>query len=190
VTPQLTVRATTFANRINDPVFNVTTAIAGANVTQQRQNVPRKAIHGFQSDVEFRNGPWGASAAYMHDDARVKEVNPPASANIPSILGNFLAQVPKNRGSVQVAYANPKFATVSFAVQGTGDQWDDDLNTRLLPSYGTADMTISREITRQFDVYFGMQNMFDKEYVVGTLPTTIGSPRLVHGGVRVTFNGR
>jgi len=27
-------------------------------------------------------------------------------------------------------------------------------------------------------------------YYVGTLPTTIGSPRLVHGGVRVRFTGR
>jgi hypothetical protein len=32
-----------------------------------------------------------------------------------------------------------------------------------------------------------VQNLFDEEYIVGTLPTTIGSPRLVHGGVRVRF---
>jgi outer membrane receptor protein involved in Fe transport len=190
VTPTVTVRATGYANRVEDPVFNVTTAIAGANVTQQRQNVPRTGIHGFQTDVEFRSGPWRASAAYMHDDARVKEVNPPASPNIPSILGNYLAQVPKNRGSAQVAYANPKIITVAFAVQGVGDQWDDDLNTRLLPAYGAADLTISREVTRQLDVFFGIQNMFDKEYIVGTLPTTIGSPRLINGGVRVRFTGR
>jgi outer membrane receptor protein involved in Fe transport len=80
--------------------------------------------------------------------------------------------------------------TVAFSLQGVGDQWDDDLNTRLLPAYGVADLTLSREITRQVDVFFGVQNMFDKEYIVGTLPTTIGSPRLVNGGFRIRFSGR
>jgi outer membrane receptor protein involved in Fe transport len=190
ITPNVTVRATGFANRVKDPVFNVTTAISGANVTQQRQNVPRTEIKGFQTDVEYHAGPFRASAAYMFNDAHVKEVNPPASPNIPSILGNYLAQVPKNRGSAQVAYANPKIITAAFGVQGVGDQWDDDLNTRQLPAYGVADLSLSREISRQFDVFFGVQNMFDKQYIVGTLPTTIGSPRLINGGVRVTFTGR
>jgi outer membrane receptor protein involved in Fe transport len=173
-------------------VFNVTTAIVGANVTQQRQNVPRTRINGFQTDVEFRAGWWRATAGYVHEDAHVREVNPTAAVNIPSILGNALAQVPNNRGSFQVAYANPKFVTVAFGVQGVGRQFDDDLNTatRLLPAYGLADLTLSREIGRQLDVFFGVQNLFDKQYIVGTLPTTIGSPRLVNGGVRVKFAGR
>jgi len=34
-----------------------------------------------------------------------------------------------------------------------------------------------------------VQNMFDQQYFVGTLPTTIGSPRLVNGGVRIKFVG-
>ena len=204
VTEKLTLRATGFANRVKNPVFNVTTAINGVNVTQQRQNVPLTRISGFQTDMEFRAGSFRASAGYVYEDAHVREVNPPASPTIPSILGNYLAQVPKNRGSVQVAYANPKIVTVAFSVQGVGKQFDDDLNTatscvsgappsatcRVLPSYGVADLTISREVRRQFDVFFGVQNLFDKEYFVGTLPNTIGSPRLVNGGVRVRFAGR
>ena len=43
---------------------------------------------------------------------------------------------------------------------------------------------------RNFDVFLGAQNLLDEEYIVGTLPTTIGSPRLVHAGVRVRFAGR
>jgi hypothetical protein len=35
-----------------------------------------------------------------------------------------------------------------------------------------------------------VQNLFDEEYFVGTLPTTIGSPRLVTGGLRMRFTGR
>ena len=35
-----------------------------------------------------------------------------------------------------------------------------------------------------------VQNIADKEYFVGTLPTSVGSPRLISGGVRVRFAGR
>jgi hypothetical protein len=49
---------------------------------------------------------------------------------------------------------------------------------------------VTRAITRNVDVFFGVQNMFDTVYNVATLPTTIGSPRLVNGGVRVRVSGR
>jgi len=39
-------------------------------------------------------------------------------------------------------------------------------------------------------VFFGAQNLFNQEYIVGTLPTTIGSPRLLNAGVRIRFSGR
>jgi hypothetical protein len=38
------------------------------------------------------------------------------------------------------------------------------------------------------ELFFSVQNLLDKEYLVGTLPTTIGTPRLVSGGVRLRFN--
>jgi outer membrane receptor protein involved in Fe transport len=190
VNDHLSVRGTIFTNRVTDPVFNVTTSIVGASVTQQRRNVPRTGIHGVQLETEFRAGPFRARAAYIHDDARVKEADTPPSPIIPSILGKFLAQVPRNRGSVQLSYSNPRVATVAFNVQAAGDQFDDDLNTRVLPAYGVADLSVSRTISRQLDVFFGVQNLFDKQYIVGTLPTTIGAPRLVNGGVRIRLAGR
>jgi hypothetical protein len=35
-----------------------------------------------------------------------------------------------------------------------------------------------------------VQNLFDTEYYVGLLPTTIGSPRLINGGLRLRFAGK
>jgi outer membrane receptor protein involved in Fe transport len=49
---------------------------------------------------------------------------------------------------------------------------------------------VSRDIVRNLDVFAAVQNMFDKEYFVGTLPTLVGSPRLFSVGVRVSFQGR
>jgi len=34
------------------------------------------------------------------------------------------------------------------------------------------------------------QNLFDREYPTGTLPTTVGTPRLVSAGVRIRLGGR
>jgi outer membrane receptor protein involved in Fe transport len=39
-------------------------------------------------------------------------------------------------------------------------------------------------------VFFGVQNLFDEEYFVGLAPTTIGTPRLINGGMRVKFSGK
>jgi hypothetical protein len=51
-----------------------------------------------------------------------------------------------------------------------------------------ANLTVSKSIVREVDVFFGVQNLFGQDYFVGLLPTTIGSPRLVQGGVRVRFS--
>ena len=59
-----------------------------------------------------------------------------------------------------------------------------------LPGYGIVEFSASRAIGRNLDVFVGVQNLFDKEYFVGLLPTTIGTPRLVNGGFRVVRAGR
>src|SRR5207245_4440568 len=117
-------------------------------------------------------------------------------------------QVPNHRGSVRAAYFNPKYVIVAFSVQFLGTQFDDDQNVRIvpataladagyaastepgLPAYTVADLSVSRAIGRNVEAFVGVQNLFDQTYFVGTLPTTIGSPRLVNGGVRGRFSAR
>jgi outer membrane cobalamin receptor len=202
VTKGLTVRATVFDNRVRNPVTNVTiltpvtpltlpTATAtctpsASQICVQRQNLGQTGIVGVQTDVDFRWHAWRLTAGYVHEAATVT-----ANPADPALVGNLLPEVPRNRGSVQVAYANPRLATITFAVQGVGAQFDDDLNTpsRLMPSYATTDLTISRTVARHFEVFIGAENLFNQTYVVATLPTTIGSPRLMTAGVRIGLGG-
>jgi outer membrane receptor protein involved in Fe transport len=44
-------------------------------------------------------------------------------------------------------------------------------------------------VTRGVTLYFGAQNLFNEEVIVGTNPTTIGAPRLVNVGVRIHIAG-
>jgi outer membrane receptor protein involved in Fe transport len=190
----LTWRATWFSNRIKDPVSNATISTSGANVTQQRQNLGKTRVAGIQTDVEYRlGGAWKISGGYVYDRARVTE-NPSNTA----VIGKFLPQVPRHRGTVQVAFAHPKYANVTVDVLAIGAQFDDDLNARVvpgytrpgLPAYGVVSLSASRAFGPRLQVFFGVQNLLAEQYFVGTLPTTVGSPRLVSGGVRVRLTGR
>src|SRR5215471_5985438 len=185
----LTARATWFYNRVHNPVSNVTIATQGANVTVQRQNLGETEIQGLQLDAEYRiNKNWRVSGGYLYDHATI--IDNPAN---PAIVGKFLQEVPENRGTFRITYSDPKVASITFGVLGVGLQYDtgDDTNTRAmpvacpagsattscfaaepgLPAYATTELTISRSIGRNVDVFFAAQNLFNKEYVVAFLPT-------------------
>ena len=105
--------------------------------------------------------------------------------------------MPKHRVSFQVAYTNPKYFNLAIDNQFVGHQFDDDLNNAAilpdvsdkteigLPAYNVTNFTASRTINRNVDVFVGVQNLFGVTYYVGTNPTTIGTPRLVNGGIRL-----
>jgi outer membrane receptor protein involved in Fe transport len=188
-TDDLSIRTTWFDNRMKDPIATVTIATNLA----QRQNIGRTRIRGFQTDVEYRFGrDWKASAGYVLNRARITE-NPSDT----SLVGKFLQQVPKNRGSLSLSYANPRYADVTLSALFVGHQFDDDQNVKAkpgeepgLPAYGVVDLSVLRALGRNLDVFMTVQNMFDKEYWVQLVPTTIAAPRLVNVGVRVRWSGR
>ena len=202
----LSIRSIWFDNRVDNPVANVTltdravatalsTACAPVATTcQQRQNLGRTRIWGWQNDVDYRVGMhWRVGAGYLFNQAKVKEFE----AN-PAVVGKYLPQVPKHRASLNVAFTDPRIVSLSGSVMFFGRQYNEDLNNGAvpgesepgLPGYATVEFSASRVLTRNFDVFFGVQNLFDTNYYVGLLPTTIGSPRLVNGGVRIRFAGK
>ena len=196
-TRNVSIRSTYYDNGVKNPVANVT---IGTNL-QQRQNLGRTRIRGWQNDVEARVGQYvRVAAGYLFNNAKVTEYDPVPvpGVTVVDLTGLYLPQVPKHRGTVSVAYANPRVLNVAVAGSFYGRQFDDDQNARIkpgetapgLPAYGLVDLSASRDIGRNLQVFFGVQNLFDQEYYVQLLPTTIGSPRLVNGGVRVRWSGR
>ena len=194
----LTARFTLFDNRVKNPVSNVTLSATLA----QKQNLGRTRIRGVQSDVEYRITPTlRVTGAYIYNEATVTD----GGAANAALVGKALAQVPKHRGSLQVFWADPRVATLALSVQMQGMQYNDDQNVQSipaatlteagydadfgagLPGYTAVDVTAARAIGRMFEVFIGAQNVFDTEYFVQTNPSTIGTPRLVHGGLRVRF---
>lgn len=199
----LTTRFTWFDNRIDNPVSNVTLTPTLA----QKRNLGETRVRGIQTDVEYRIGSYvRVGGAYLFNDAKVLDDD---GAATPSIVGKYIPQVPRHRGSMQATYTNPKIATVTVAMQITGLQYNDDQNTNFippatlieagydgagtpvgLPGYTSWDLTAARRINSNFEVFFGIQNLTDTVYFVQTNPSTIGTPRLINGGVRIRFSGK
>jgi len=155
--------------------------------------------------MDYRVGPhWHFSAGYIYDDGTVTDGGVANAV----LVGKVLQQVAKNRGTLQAAYSDSKIATVTFGVQFVGLQYNDDLNVNFipvatlthagytgsypagLPGYTVADLSVSRNLGRNVQAFFGVQNLFDTIYFVQTNPSTIGTPRLVNGGLRVRWSGR
>jgi iron complex outermembrane recepter protein len=191
---RMTVRGTFFNNRVKDPIANVSTNALGT--VRQRRNLGATNIGGFQTDLSYRvNGHWGASAAYVFDIAKVHEA--PVDVTGFDLTGKYLAEVPKHRASFALNYTNPRFLNLAIENQFVGHQFDDDRNEAQilpliadrrvvgLPKYSVTNLTASRTVNRNLDVFFGVQNLFGTTYYVGTNPTTIGTPRLLNGGIRL-----
>ena len=175
-TDDLSVRTTWFDNVMKDPIATITIT---PDTVAQRKNIGRTRIRGFQTDVEYRFGrDWKAAAGYVLNRARITE-NPSDT----TLVDKFLQQVPKNRGSLSVSYGNPRFADVTMSALFVGHQFDDDQNVKAktgeepgLPAYGVVDLSVLRALGRNLDVFVTVQNMFDKEYWVQLVPTTIAAP--------------
>jgi outer membrane receptor protein involved in Fe transport len=197
----VTARLTWFNNYIDDPVLNVTLNAT----TAQKQNLGQTRIRGVQTDVEYRIGSfWRVTGAYVYDQAKVTDGGVANAA----LVGKYVPQVPLHRGSFQVAYSNPRYATVAFSMQALSLQYNDDQNVQFipaptlaqagytsftgpgLPGYASYDFTILRDVGRYLQVFYGVQNMFDKVSFVQTNPSTTGTPRLMNFGVRVRLSGR
>jgi outer membrane receptor protein involved in Fe transport len=187
ITPvkQVTWKATWFDNQFTNPVSFIT---IGTNL-RQRQNLGKTRIRGVQSDLEILLLPkLTLAGGYMYDMAVVSEfvATPPQA----ELVGNMLPQVPKHRGSARLTYSDPDLGTVSLASQFSSRQWENDINTERLPGYGLVDLSAIRRVSPQLEVFFDIQNLFNREFYVQRNPTTNGPPRLMTWGMRITIAGK
>jgi outer membrane cobalamin receptor len=186
-------RVTGFINDVKDLVANVTLAdrlpdclAPGVTTCRQRQNLDRARIQGVETELEARFGrDWRLLASYLFTDARVVD-----ASSQPALEGKRLAQVPQHNVSLSAQYRNPALLDATVTARFIGDQYEDDLNTLRLGSYAVIDLFASRAITRWAEVFAAVENLLDSTYTVGRTSEgviSIGAPRMVRGGVRLTF---
>ena len=147
---------------------------------RQRGNLERTRIRGLEADLSVldRNG-WSLSLAYLFSDSEVRR------ANEKELEDKQLAQVPKHRFQSTLRYIRPTIAEFSLGLRYVGKQFEDDLNSLELSPYATVDLAVSKELSRHYDLFVNLENLFDTEIEVGRSGdlVAIGAPRRVFAGI-------
>ena len=181
LTSRIFWRATLFADRLDNPVSNVTISTTPTLITQQRENLGYANVKGAEAEVSYRlEQRWGLDARYLFNQSVVGSF----AAN-PAIVGNLLPQVPRHRTSARVFYSHPKWVDTSVEGRYESYRFDDSLNQRKLGSYFVLNLEVSRAFGERWRGFLNLENALDREYFVQTTPTPqIGTPILFSGGVR------
>lgn len=186
-------RLTGFWSEIEDPIANVTIGAGGGpvppcgfvpegGVCRQRRNLGRSRIRGFEAELAWSPHPWlTLGSSYLFDDAKIIDAEG-------EIDGKRLAQVPKhtvvNRADVDAG----EIGRGSVQVRWVSDSFEDDLNSLELGDFVVVDLSLARTMFPGVDLFFGIENLFDRTIETGRSGdgiVAIGSPLLVHGGVRI-----
>jgi outer membrane receptor protein involved in Fe transport len=124
-------------------------------------------------------------AGHLYTDARVEE-----ASQQPALEGKRLAQVPEHTATLSLRYSHPAVVTGAVTGRYVGPQYEDDLNTLPLGGYVVLDVVLSRAIARWSEVFVAVENVLDRTYATGRTTdgvVSVGTPRLVRGGLRLTF---
>ena len=153
--------ATYFYNKLDHAIGNVTTAL---NV-QQRQNLDSIRSQGIEVDGQATIGEWRLQASYSHIDPKVRSSGAGIATN-----GLRPAQTPRDQGSASVEWSRPGLARVGATLRYIGNQYEDDLNSRVLRHALTIDAVASAPVGKGFTVEVRGENLGNKlvEATIGT----------------------
>ncbi len=183
---RLVLRGSYFYDVITDPVSNVTLTSTPTLITRVRENLGRTRTEGVDVSAQTKiTNTITLETAYQYAAAIV--VSSPANV---SLVGLDVPEVPRNVGTAQLRYSNPKTLTFAMQARYVGKQYDDDQNQLPLNGFFTADAYLSRQIHRGVELYAAAENMFDRRYQVSRTPIVqLGPPVMARAGLRLTFGG-
>ena len=175
----LYLRGTGFYTEIDRAVANVTLAVTPSLITRQRQNAGRTRSAGLELDAEFRVSRLTLNAGYLFADSRVTDF--PSN---PSLVGNFIPQVPRHQFTFQARYAARRW---DLGLQGraTGQQFDDDLNQFRLEPFFQLDGLFNFRVNENLGLFVAAENIFNSRYSIGVTPVrTVAAPASIRLGLR------
>ncbi len=174
----LLFRVNGFWNSFQDVIANVTIGFEENLILRQRQNAGEATIKGVELEGRFRFAEsWQTTLGYLYSDAVFDDTE------------RRIPQTARHQGILGLDY-NGLFR-LRAEVRWVGRQFDDDLNELSLERFGVVDINASKNVTPSVDLFVQVQNLFDNAYSTraqrradGTLLLTLGTPRLLHGGIR------
>lgn len=172
----VSIGGTVFYNRLGNAIANVTLA---TNL-RQRQNVDAIVAKGIEAQLRAVHGAVSLDASYAYSDSTVR-----ASGLAAGLDGLAPAQSPSHSGSATVAWAPARFPTLSATMRYVGRQYEDDLQTNILPAALTVDGVASIPLGNRIAAVARAENIFDKAVVTRNSAGSIdlGTPRTIWIGL-------
>ncbi|WP_114227016.1 MULTISPECIES: TonB-dependent receptor [Sphingomonas] len=180
--------ATLFANRLLDPIANVTLAngpgtfpqvgfIAAGGAYRQRQNLPAIRSRGVELAGGWQAGPWRARLSASLTDARV----------VDAVLGGLRpAQTPQVAANASLGWSDrDRFAALTLT--RTGAQYEDDLNTERLKGATVLGVSGGLPVGRHVTLTARAENLLNETVLAGISGDGVrerATPRTVWVGMR------
>ena len=166
-----TFRVTAYRNSMDGLITNVTLSSSPTAIVRQRANAAAALSRGVEADYRGTWRNWMGELQYLYVESRY-------------VTGYRVAQIPKHQGIAQLTYHH-EGTFASAAVRSYTYQFDDDLNTFVLPGYATVQFVFRQRIVRSLSGQFTLENALDRVFYTAYTPTpNIGAPRLVKVGLR------
>jgi len=174
----LTLSLTAFDNKVKDAVANVTVATN----TRERQNVNAVQARGLEASAALDLGTVRFDGSLAWTDAKVR-------ADDPDLDGLRPAQTPKFAASATLAWLPREGWRLAATLRHVGAQYEDDLETYVLPAATTLDGYVQLPVAGPVSVVLRAENLTDETIVTRNQDGSIdlGTPRTFWAGVRVAL---
>lgn len=174
----LSLSVTAFDNRLKDAIANVTLTPA----IRERQNVDAIRARGIEASGDLKLGQIDLSGSLSWTDSKVE-----ASGTQDALDGLRPAQVPKLAASGTIAWAPADGWRLAATVRRTGAQFEDDLQTDVLPAVTTLDLFAQVPVGRFVSIVLRGENLTDEAIYTRNSGGSIdlGQPRTVWAGIKV-----
>ena len=176
--PAVALSLTAFDNRVKNAVANVTIA----ENLRQRRNIDAIQSRGLEASVGATLGAFSVDASAVWTDAEAK-----GSGFAAALDGNRPSQTPRFTGGATLSWTPADDWLLSATVRHVGAQFEDDLESNVLPAATTLDAFVQVPMTPSIAFVLRGENLTDEAIVTRNQSGAIdlGVPRTVWAGVKV-----
>ncbi len=171
---------TAFDNKVEHGIANVT---IGTNL-RARRNVDAVHARGVELGAAARRGPVSLDASLAWTDAQLEASGASAGLN-----GKRPAQTPRIAANATLSWQPRPRWRLALTLKHTGAQFEDDLQTDLLPAATTLDAFAALPLGRHFQLVLRAENLTDTEIVTRKQAGSIdlGTPRTLWAGLQISM---
>ena len=174
------VALTAFDNRVKAAIANVT---IGPNL-RERRNVDAVHARGIEFAGTARLGAFDLDLTFATIDSQVE-----GSGASAALDGKRPAQVPKFSAGATLGWRPSKGVLLSATLRHVGAQFEDDLETDVLPAVTMLSAVATMPVTGKLSVVLRGENLTDAKVITRNQAGSIdlGAPRAIWVGIRLGF---